>query len=312
MGIDINQYRANIGSFNNNIYKDYSRNKEIQPSNSQPKYKLYYLLLIPIIIGSLAAIYQCDEYQYYKITKPSLQSNNLCGQVSMDIQISFILQYSMNVLASSSFSMISNFQSRCQYGNRRNQGIKICHWNKGGAHLQNKMAEIKQIVSGINPHILGISEANLLPQHDQSLVQINDYNLHLPLTLTNQNNEYSRIVVYTHKNLVAKLGTDLMSDTCSSIWLEVGLPRHKRFLVCQTYREWQLLNQGQDNSSQSVAEQLARWTEFLDQWDKALDTGLEVHTLGDMNINHLNWTDQSLPASNQTSRLRPLINALFT
>ena len=103
-----------------------------------------------------------------------------------------------------------------------------------------------------------------------------------------------------------------MSDTCSSICLEVGLPRHKRFLVCQTYREWQLLNQGQDNSSQSVAEQLARWTEFLDQWDKALDTGLEVHTLGDMNINHLNWTDQSLPASNQTSRLRPLINALFT
>jgi hypothetical protein len=100
MGIDINQYRANIGSFNNNIYKDYSRNKEIQPSKSQPKYKLYYVLLISIIIGSLAAIYQCDEYHYYNITEPSLQSNNLCGQVSMDIQISFILQYSMNVLAS--------------------------------------------------------------------------------------------------------------------------------------------------------------------------------------------------------------------
>ena len=34
--------------------------------------------------------------------------------------------------------------------------------------------------------------------------------------------------------------------------------------------------------------------------------------LGDLNINHLNWTDQSLPSSNQTSRLRPLITALFT
>ena len=103
-----------------------------------------------------------------------------------------------------------------------------------------------------------------------------------------------------------------MSDTISSIWLEVGLPRHKRFLVCQNYREWQLLNQGADNSSQSMAQQQIRWLEFLDQWERALDTGLEVHTLGDMNINHLNWTDQSLSPNNQTSRLKPLITALFS
>ena len=51
---------------------------------------------------------------------------------------------------------------------------------------------------------------------------------------------------------------------------------------------------------------------FLDQWERALDTGMEVHVLGDMNINHCNWTDESLPSSNQTSRLRPLINALFS
>ena len=153
------------------------------------------------------------------------------------------------------------------------KGIKICHWNKGGSHLHNKMPEIRQIVSGLHPHIFGISEANFQPIHDQSQVQITDYNLHLPLTLSHPTNKYSRIVTYTHKSLIAKLRPDLMSDTCSSIWLEVGLPRHKKFLVCQTYREWQLLNQGHDNSSLAVTEQLARWTDFLDQWEKALNTG---------------------------------------
>ena len=52
---------------------------------------------------------------------------------------------------------------------------------------------------------------------------------------------------------------------------------------------------------------------FLGQWEKALDTGLEVqHVLGDMNINHCNWTDQSLPKTNQTNRLKSLIEALFS
>ena len=93
--------------------------------------------------------------------------------------------------------------------------------------------------------------------------------------------------------------------------LEMGLPHRKKFLVGQTYREWQLPNP-RDRSSLSVPEQLARWTTFLDQWERALDTGLEVHLLGDLNINHCNWTEASLPVSNQTLKLRSLINALFS
>ena len=319
MGIELSQYRACIGSFNSKASNYRIKNNVTQSTENLPTYNFFYLsaaILIPIIIGSMAAIYRCDDYCNYQVVKNNqkhnIQDKNFSGDISVDFSSSFILQYTLNVFAASSFSMISNFQSRYLNGNRKNQGIKICHWNKGGSHLQNKMPEIRQLVSGLHPHILGISEANLFPNHDQSLVQLTDYNLHLPLTLSGQDNKYCRVVTYTHKSLVAKLRPDLMSETCSSIWLEVGLPRHKRFLVCQTYREWQLLNQGQDNSSLAVPEQLARWAEFLEQWENALNTGLEVHTLGDMNINHLNWTDQSLPSSNQTSRLRPLINALFS
>ena len=93
--------------------------------------------------------------------------------------------------------------------------------------------------------------------------------------------------------------------------MEVGLPRQKKFLVCQAYREWQLLGQA-DRSSLSIPEQLNRWTVLLDQWERALDTGLEVHLLGDLNINHCNWTNTNLPASNQTTKLKSLIAALFS
>ena len=93
--------------------------------------------------------------------------------------------------------------------------------------------------------------------------------------------------------------------------MEVGLPRQKKFLVCQAYREWQLLGQA-DRTSLSIPEQLNRWTVLLDQWERALDTGLEVHLLGDLNINHCNWTNTNLPASNQTTKLKSLIAALFS
>ena len=210
------------------------------------------------------------------------------------------------------FSMVTNFQSRYKMGNRNSKGIKISHWNKGGSFLINKMSEIKNIIAHHQPHIFGISEANLMDVHDPCLAAVQDYSLHVCPTITNPTLRTSRIVVYTHKNIVAKLRPDLMSDKYSSIWLEVGLPNHKRFLVSQSYREWQYTNQSGDKSSSSIPEQLSRWVIFLEQWKAALSTGMEVHCLGDMNINHCNWTDLNISKTNQTYKLRDLISALFS
>ena len=142
--------------------------------------------------------------------------------------------------------------------------------------------------------------------HDQNLVDVADYNLHLSHTMSNPLLKASQVIVYTHKDLVAKLRPDLMSSSYSPIWLEVGLPSHKKFLVCQSYREWQYLNQRGDKSSTTIPQQLER------KWQAALSTGMEVHCLGDMNLNHCNWTDPDLPSSNQSQTLRELISALFT
>ena len=111
-------------------------------------------------------------------------------------------------------------------------------------------------------------------------------------------------------SIVCKPRPDLMSSDTSSIWMQVGLPRHKQFLVFQTYREWQLLNQA-DSSSKNIPAQLGRWVTFLDQWERALSSGLEVVVCGDMNINHLDWGLASNRQSGQTKKMKSLIEQLF-
>ena len=148
--------------------------------------------------------------------------------------------------------------------NRSNRGIKIAHWNAGSAHLHNKMDDLESVIADFKPHILGVSEANFKREHSLDEVQIKDYELVFSKSIEDDQLKVSRVVCYKHQSMVGKVRTDLMDREFSSIWLELGLPRKKKFLVCQLYREWQYLGQA-DNSSRSIPEQLARWSIFLNK-----------------------------------------------
>ena len=310
MGISAEEYRSRIGSFLPNCSRaTKSRNLTDFNSGKYPtnlEITCSCKLLVSAVSVTLVAV-TLSLLTVYPMSH-QIQLNN--HPLHINLTLPEVHSVSDKV-ADSMFAMISNFQSRYLYGNKSAGGIKISHWNKGPGHLHTKLPEIKNIIGGLHPHVIGISESNLNVNHDQNLSQIPDYTLHICPTINNPDLKSSRVVVYTHKSLVVKVRTDLMCDNYTSIWLEIGLPRHKKFLVGQTYREWQLPNQ-RNQGSLSIPEQLARWTVFLDQWTRALDSGLEVHLLGDLNINHCNWTNTSLPPSNQTSKLRPLISALFT
>ena len=203
-----------------------------------------------------------------------------------------------------------NFIARYTNGNRRQHGLRIVHWNKGPSHLVNKIDELKAIVQKYHPHILGLSEANIFRHHDPDKVQIPDYTIHLCPTISNPQLEVSRVVVYTHSSLVVKMRPDLMDDKISSIWMEIGLPGRSKILVCNTYREWQYLGQN-DNSSRSIASQLARWELFIKQWEQAIREDKEVIVTGDMNIDSLKWCRDDLPTTDSTYKLKPLIDLLF-
>ena len=141
---------------------------------------------------------------------------------------------------------------------RRGRGINCVYWNKGPSFLVNKQMDIKNIVERHKPHILGLGEANVRHDHDLEDLQLSGYSLHLDSCISNPQLGMARVAVYTHDSLRVKRRPDLEDDTVAAVWLECGLPRQQRILVCVGYRQWQLLGQ-EDNSSGSVSEQLLRW-----------------------------------------------------
>ena len=197
--------------------------------------------------------------------------------------------------------MLNNFYSIYVRGN-----IKLAHYNEGNASMVSRMAEIKQMIDMHRPLILGISEANIKTNEDINLYSIKDYKIFpAPASVSG----VIRLVVYVHKEISVKLRNDLMCLGLSSVWLEAGYKNHKKFIINQTYREWQQLGV---MDTVSIPEQLSRWTKYLDIWEEALSSGKEVICLGDYNINHCDWTDMNIPRSSQTYKLKSLINVLFS
>ena len=128
----------------------------------------------------------------------------------------------------------------------RGRGIRLVHWNKSNADLQNRMEEVKLLVNKYNPEVMGLSESNLKRSVDLKFVKIDDYELHTAPTLANDHLKISRVVVYTKSNLIVVRRHDLEDENISAIWLEIGMPRQKKILVANIYREWQFM--GQENN----------------------------------------------------------------
>ena len=101
-----------------------------------------------------------------------------------------------------------------------------------------------------------------------------------------------------------------MSDKFSSVWLEVGLPHKRKFLICNLYRDWQYLAQ-ENNASASSEAQLSRWKIFLNQWERATAENKEIHVTGDCNIDFLKWDQPAQPTNCTQESIRPLVHELF-
>ena len=138
------------------------------------------------------------------------------------------------------------------------------------------MAEVEAAVARV-------SESNLRVTIDTAKVQIPGYRLFTSKTITNSALNMSGAVVYLDNNVKGKLREDLMDSNFSSIWIELGSGKKTLLSGC-LYREHEFMKQG-DNSSLSNEEQDLRWNIFIQQWKTALDTGAEVNTFGDFNIN---------------------------
>ena len=307
---DIVTHRASIGSFNNSAKFRPQATKSTSPSLNPPKH------IEQIAIFSLLT---CILLTVFGMTIPSNVDQQPAGpqictpgagaRYSQDSRLQSVAPSRLKQPVIESHSVSSRKRNKLAhilYGNRGSKGLRFSHWNLGSAQLQNKMCEIETAIARVKPAVFGISEANLHSYTDLETVQIQGYRLLTAKTLQNPTIQMSRVVVYISDSISGRIREDLMDDDFSSVWVELGTPgAGKKILVANIYRDHQWMNQGQDKSSKSDASVMKRWLVYLDQWTKALDSGSEVHALGDFNIN-----SNTLLGKNG-SQQQPLVNKLL-
>ena len=243
-----------------------------------------------------------------KMNKVFLMYINSLYEIMLVTFLSLLLSNSHENFDGFSYMKIdSNFYARYTYGNK---GFKLIHWNPGSSFLENKIDELESLIQEQKPMILGISESNLFQHHDLSYCSLKNYELITADTISNPAVKVSRVVVYKHESITAKVRHDLMDPRFSSIWLEIHLSKNKKFLLCNLYREHQYLRQS-DNSSLSSEEQIERWGIFLEQWEKALETNMECIVMGDSNVDHLMIDSNELTKSKHKPFIDMLINKIL-
>ena len=306
MTIALETYRLRTGCFIQPGRKKFNLDTNSQISHFKPlkkrtASKLLLSLLILILFSELSTFSNNHCNRKNKpgiVNSSSLQLKSIKSGLSTLISICHILKSN------------PNFHARYTNGNKRQHGIRISHFNKGPAFLHNRIHEVEGIIQDHHPHLLGLSEANFFHNHDLNDARIQDYDMFTSLTLTNPDIQASRIVIYKHRSLVGKLRTDLMDNKFSSIWLEIGFPNQKKFLVCQFYRDWKYVGQS-SQSSKSQAAQLERWNIFINQWERAIATGLECHVIGDCNIDAQVYNRPDIAETAYNKKLKPLVEKLF-
>ena len=122
MGVSIEEYRSKIGSFTTIAPKfNLKNNHEVKPNYKRRKnhkpFKIKFSLLLIFWLFCLMASSQPVALRHtpVKLQPIPITQHLLQPYVPHDV----------------------NFEARYKYGNRRRQGINICHWNKWGGYLTN-------------------------------------------------------------------------------------------------------------------------------------------------------------------------------
>ena len=56
---------------------------------------------------------------------------------------------------------------------------------------------------------------------------------------------------------------------------------------------------------------MERFTKFVEKWESAIESTLECHLIGDLNLNFLEYSKPNIPVNSQSYKLRTLIQLLF-
>ena len=147
---------------------------------------------------------------------------------------------------------------------------------------------LKNLLQVRKPHVLFVGEANLWKDAERNKCSIEGYNLVTSSMIDNVNSNVSRIVAYVKHGIRFNKIRNLEDKNFSSIWMEVGLPYCKKFIlggVCREHQHFKVSQEDYDTDSSTSEKQEERFVKFVNLWSDALEREKEVNVIGDFNIN---------------------------
>ena len=165
-----------------------------------------------------------------------------------------------------------------------NKNFKFLLLNKRDADLKNQINNINNILNTHKPDFMVINELQKYKYDTTSKYNFPGYKMeHDQLDITDG---WSRTGILIKSNIKYKRRLDLEDSGLSTVWIQVGLHGSKHFLVHGMYRQFQ--RQG-INNTKSIPAQTARWERLTNKWKQANDEDREVISLGDTNLDSLQW-----------------------
>ena len=150
---------------------------------------------------------------------------------------------------------------------------------------------LKYTIQEHNIDIIGVSEVDLLDFDEKKPFKIEGFNTFFPLKRPGSNKK--RLLCFVKDNLEVTQRSDLMSNTISSVWLEMKT-KSQKILICTIYREWNNLD---GNGPLNTCQHIENLHTLKSQIEIASKEGLVV-VIGDMNIDIRKW---DLPKINKTA-----------
>ena len=233
MGNSLQDYRLQIGLFiGSTRSRSRNKNEKWRENHYTFKIKMTLILMLMCLVANMSSRTPISKNQ-------TSNSSHYQSCQSFPLRTYQVQVYKDNPpYPGGQVGKMNNFWARYVYGNR-SRGIKLCHWNIGGGYLCNKMDTIRNLIEDYTPHILGISEASFKSDHSLDDVNIPKYKVFFSKTLKNPQLNVSRVAVYVSEDINAAVRNYLKNDEFSSVWIEVGLSRQKKFLVSHIYGDWQ-------------------------------------------------------------------------
>ena len=157
MGCSLDTYRARIGNFGGTS----SSKRKIRKRNGKKGKDNVSVLILGLLYLSLCIYILATAPMPPSPSIPQEYIRPSPNQGKEQYQVSSIYPYRISSRKLNKVVHIKN-------GNQTNRGkqISICYWNKGSAYLENRKADIGQIIHKYRPMVLGLGEAQVRKNHD--------------------------------------------------------------------------------------------------------------------------------------------------